>query len=240
MVTIGSSTSSATQSIITALGAGSGIDMAALASNLATAQFAARSDRLQAKSDTLDAQISAATNLKSMVSTLAQSIGTRIRQGDLSPQPQVANGSVARASLSVSAGQTGTYSLEVTELATAQTLASPASTYTAATDLTGSGTLTLRFGTIDAGVFTEDTGHTALAIDIPAGSTLADVAGRINGARAGVTAYVATTTEGARLVIKGSEGAANAFIVEASETASDEGLANLAWTPAGDASRLLA
>ncbi len=233
-----SSTSSATQSIITALGAGSGIDMASLTSNLAAAQFAARSDRLQAKSDTLDAQISAATNLKSMLTTLSQSIGTRVRQGDLSPQPQVANGAVARASLSGTPVQTGSFTLEVTKLATSQTLASPP--LAAPTSLTGSGTLTLRFGTIASGTFTEDSGHASVDIAIPAGATLSDVAARINGARAGVSAYVANTVDGAQLVLKGSEGAANAFILEATETVGDEGLANLAWTPAGDPARLLA
>ena len=35
----------------------SGVDMAALASNLAVAQFAGRSDRLASKADTLDKQI---------------------------------------------------------------------------------------------------------------------------------------------------------------------------------------
>ncbi len=233
-----SSTSSATQSIISALGAGSGIDMASLATNLAAAQFAGRTDRLQAKSDTLEAQISAATNLKSMLTTLSQSIGTRVRQGDLSPQPQVANSAVAKASLSGTPVQAGSFSLEVTKLATSQTLASPP--LASATSLTGSGTLTLRFGTIASGSFTEDTGHAAVDITIPAGATLNDVAARINGARAGVSAYVANTVDGAQLVLKGSEGAANAFVLEAAETVGDEGLANLAWTPAGDPARLLA
>jgi flagellar hook-associated protein 2 len=66
----------------------------------------------------------------------------------------------------------------------------------------------------------------------PAGATLNDIAGAINGARAGVQAYVAQTTEGAKLVLKGSEGAANAFVIEAAETPGEEGLAALAWNPA--------
>lgn len=239
MVTTSSTSSktSATQNILTTLGAGSGIDMASLATNLAAAQFAGRTDRLQTKSDTLDKQISAATNLKSMLTTLSQSIGTRVRQGDLSPQPEVANSAVAKASLSGTPVQAGSFTLEVTDLATSQTLASPP--LASATSTTGSGTLTLRFGTIASGAFTEDTSHAAVDITIPAGATLSDVAGRINAAKAGVTAYVANTVDGARLVLKGSEGAANAFVLEATETVGDEGLANLAWNPAGDATRLL-
>src|SRR5262245_19034697 len=131
-----------TRSLITALGAGSGVDMVELANSLAAAQFASRTDRLAAKSEMLDAQISTASNLKSMLLQLATSLGDRVRMGDLSPQPQIANGAVAQASLSGSAQPKGSYSLEVTACANAQTLASTA--YGASTDLVGSGTLTLR------------------------------------------------------------------------------------------------
>ena len=57
-------TTSATSSIVSALGGGSGIDMAGLANSLAEASFAARKDRLTTRSDTLERQISAASNLK--------------------------------------------------------------------------------------------------------------------------------------------------------------------------------
>src|SRR5690606_27814357 len=156
----------------------------ALAENLAAAQFAARTDRLTTKSETLDRQISAASNLKSMMLSLSTSLGDRVRMGDLSPQPQIANGSVAQVSLSGSRQPSGSYSLEVTALAKSQTLASPA--YAAATDTVGSGTLTLRFGTVSGSGFSEDTGQSAVDIAIPPGATLAQVAQAINGARAGV------------------------------------------------------
>lgn len=230
-------TSSATQSLVSALGGGSGIDMAALAENLANAQFAARSDRLTAKSDTLDRQISAASSLKSMLLGLATSLGTRVRQGDLSPQPQIASSAVARASLSGTRQPSGTFSLEVTALAKTQTLASPA--FPAATSLVGSGTLTLRFGTTSVGGFAEDTAHAAVPITIAAGATLSDVAAAINGAGAGVSAYIANTTTGAKLVLKGAEGAENGFVLDATEAPGDPGLAALAWVPGSDPARLL-
>lgn len=233
-----STTSTATQSLVTALGGGSGIDMAALARNLATAQFAPRIDRLTSRSETLDRQISAASELKNMLSTLATSLGERVRQGDLSPQPQIANPAVARGALSGTRQPSGSFSLEVTALAKQQALASPA--YIAPTSLTGSGTLTLRFGAVSGGGFTEDIGHAAIPITIASGATLNDVAAAINSARAGVTAYVANTALGAKLVLKGSEGANNGFILEASETVGEEGLANLAWTPPAAPERLLA
>ena len=232
------SSSGATTSLVAALGGGSGIDMVALAETLAKAQFAQRQDRLTAKGELLDLQITAASTLKNMIQGLATSLGQRVRQGDLSPQPQLANPAVARASLSGSRQPSGTFALEVTALARQQTLASEP--FAAATAATGSGTLTLRFGAISGGTFTEDAAHAAAAITVAAGATLADVAAAINGAGAGVSAYIANTVDGAQLVLKGADGASNGFILEATEEPTEPGLAALAWTPAAATGQLLA
>ena len=218
-----------TSSIISALGAGSGIDMTALANNLAVAQFSAQTARLTAKSETLDRQISLGSTIISMLQGLSSSLATRVRVGDLSPQPAIANSAVASATLNGSATPSGHYSLEVSALASAQTLASPA--FAAATSTAGSGTLTLRFGTI-GNSFAEDPAHTAVDIVIPAGASLSDIAAAINGKSAGVNAYVANTTSGAKLVLKGSDGASNGFVLQATEAPGDPGLAALAWDPA--------
>ena len=233
------STTSTTSSIVTALGGGSGIDMGALANNLAVAQYALRTQRLTTKSETLDSQISAASSLKSMLLNISTSLGQRVRAGDLSPQPKIANSSVASASYSGVGTPSGSYSLEVLALAKSQTLASPA--YTASTSLVGSGTLKLRFGTVSGGSFAEDANHAAVNITIASGATLADAASAINASGAGVTAYIANTTSGAQLVLKGQEGAANGFILEATEDPLDPGLSQLAWEPVtGAPAQLLA
>ncbi|MET0252332.1 MAG: flagellar filament capping protein FliD [Novosphingobium sp.] len=230
-----SPTSSVTSSLVTALGGGSGIDMTALANQLAVAQFAARTDRLTARSETLDKQISTTSSIKSMLLQLSTSLGARVRSGDLSPQPQVADPAVARASLSGGARPTGSYALEVIALAGAQTLLGPPLGSSAAT--VGGGTLTIRFGTVSNGGFGEDAGHSAVEVPIASGATLADVATAINASSAGVSAYVARTADGSRLVIKGQEGAANGFVVEAS---GEPGLAALAWAPGSAPERLAA
>jgi flagellar hook-associated protein 2 len=230
----GSSTAS---SILTALTGSSGIDWNTLASNLAIAQFAGKTDRLTTRAETLDQQISDAAGLKGSLLALDSSLGDRVRSGDLSPQPSIANAAVAKATLSGSSTPKGTYSLEVTQLARAQTLASPP-VASAATPV-GAGTLTLRFGTVAGTGFAEDTAHAAVSVTIAAGATLADVASAINGANAGVSAYVANTVDGPRLVLKGQQGAANGFVLEAAEDPLNPGLAALAWNPAGDGTRLL-
>lgn len=205
--------------------------MAALATNLAEAQFGGRLSRIDGRAELLDRQISAASALKNQIMQLAASIGERVRTGDLSTQPSIANGAVATVSRGVANG-TGSYSLEVTALASAQTLVSPA--LASATTPVGAGTLTLRFGTFAGGAFTADPARTAPTIALAAGATLNDAAAAINAANAGVTAYVANGASGAQLVLKGRDGAANAFILEASEDPASPGLSALAWdgTPA--------
>ncbi|KHK93501.1 flagellar filament capping protein FliD [Novosphingobium malaysiense] len=237
-----SSTSAAsslkTTSIATLLGAGSGIDMMALANNLATAQFEARTARLNDKTDSINTKISTASDIKSMLLGLDTSLGTLVRSGDLSRSPSIANSSVAAASLSGTSTPSGTYSLEVSQIAKGQQLASSA--YSASTDTVGAGTLTLRFGTVSGTAFTEDTAHAAVNITVNTGDTLADVAASINSSGAGVTAYIANTASGAQLVLKGAEGAANGFVLEATEDAADPGLSNLAWSPTAGAGTLMA
>jgi flagellar hook-associated protein 2 len=188
-------------SIVSSLGAGSGIDMSKLASDLAEAQFALRNDRLTEQSELLDKQISTASSLKNMLSQLSSALGERVRTGDLSSQPSVASAGVASASSPAGTIGSGTYSLEVLALAKAQTLASPA--YGASTDTVGAGKLTITFGTTTGSSFAAD---------------------------------------GAQLVLKGADGAKNGFIVEATETPGQEGLAALAWNPTagGDPDRLKA
>lgn len=234
MTTTSSPTSAtATSSLVTALGGGSGVDMTALANNLANAQFASRNERLAAKSDKLDAQISAASNIKSLMLGLDTSLGALVRSGSLARTPILANASVATATLSGSSQPSGTYSLEVTKLASGQQLAS--APFAATTSPVGPGTLTLRFGTVSGSNFAADSTHSPVDIAIPQGATLADVASAINGADAGISAYVTQTVNGTQLVLKGTEGAQNGFVLETA----DAGLSALAWSPGSASGQLL-
>lgn len=230
-------------SIANSLGIGSGVDMVQLAEDLARAQFENRQIRLADKSEVLERQISTASTLRSMLSSFASALGDRVRTGDLSAQPNIANASVARVSAPLGTSGKGTFSLEVSKLATSQTLAGKA--YAAATDTVGAGQLTLRFGAVDAAnsTFTADASKAAVTIDVAAGATLSDVAKAINAKGSGVTAYISNTVNGAQLVLKGPEGQQNGFIVEATEDGVNPGLSDLAYdsrTPGTNQGSLLA
>ncbi|MDE2303535.1 MAG: flagellar filament capping protein FliD [Sphingomonadales bacterium] len=215
--------------LATALGGGTGIDMTNLASEVASAQFAGQLSNLATSLSTVNTQISEASQLKSDLLSLTNALTSAIQSGSLASNPTVANGAVATASLPAGeSGASGGYTLEVDSLASAQVLTSPG--YASASATTGSGTLTITTGTIASGAFTAGSG-TPVTVTIPTGATLSDVATAINSAGAGVTAYVANVSGGAQLVVKGAQGAANAFTISATGNASDPGLSQLAWNP---------
>ena len=225
-----------TGSIISALGGGSGIDMTRLAADLASAQFTLRQDRLAARYDKLEQQISAASSIRNALSTLASSLGDRVRTGDLAVSARIANPSVAEATIAAGNAPSGSYTLEVTNLAKGQALVSPVM---AAETPPGEGTLTIRFGTVASDGFTADAQKPPLDLAVGANDTLADIASNINRAGAGLTAYVAQTAQGAQLVVKGEEGARSGFVIETAPLNQGGPLAGLAWSPeTGDPARL--
>lgn len=229
-------------SIISALGAGSGVDFIKLADDLSEASFAFRRETITGRTETLEARISAAGLLRSTLNDLAGAIGERVRGGDLSPVARLGDPSLARVTTTPGITPRGSYSLEVRQLAQGQTLVSRA--YGSGEDLVGEGSLRVRFGTVEGSTFAEGTDRPALEIALDDTDTLATLAGKINAAAGGtLEAYVATGTDGAQLVIKGEEGAASGFILEGESAAflpqSRPGDPTyLTWTPASDSGQL--
>lgn len=212
---VSATTSSGSSSLVTAFGGGSGVDMVQLASDLAEARFLTQKTQLESRSELLDARISGASTLKNQLTQLASALGDRIRNGDLAPSAVVGNSAVAQASVLPGGVGAGSYTLEVNHLAAAQTLASKP--FTAATDLAGEGQLTITFGNFNGtSTLTPDGARSPLNIAVSATDTLADVATRIRASGTGLNAYVAQTATGARLVVKGADGASNGFEISAS------------------------
>lgn len=220
------------QQILQSLGVSSGSTLSALAPAIAKAQYASQTDALNTQLSKVQLQISEAGQLKSDLLTFQSSLSNLIDGGNLLPSPTVTNASVATASLPIgSSGAASSYSLEVTQLAQPQVLASTTSSSTATFQ---GGTLTFNFGTVSGSTFTADTTHAAASVTIPDGASLSQVASAINGASIGVTAYVATNANGSQLVLKGTQGAANGFTISSNGTGTASGttsLSNLAYAP---------
>ena len=187
-----------TTSIAATLGIGSGLDINTMVTDLANAAKQPKAD-LIAKRDTANkAKISALGQVSNGIDSFASALSSLIAGGTLFSQPSVSDTSVFTASAVPGARLNGlTASVEVRQLAQAQVLESAT---LGRTDPVGQGVLTM---TTAAGSFD-------VTID-GTNDNLDGLAKAINDKNAGVTASVVTDSTGARLVIKGASGAANAF-----------------------------
>lgn len=206
---------SATSSITTALGAGSGIDIGTLVPALVEAQFSAKTKRLTAQSETLTAQVSSVAKLKSAITGFDKALKALAESGSLTTQPSSSNTQALRVS-AIAGGGTAPVggTVEVKQLAQGQaaTMREPVS----ATAPFQTGKLSFTMGTetkAEDGTYSFAPG-TSFDIDIAdAGTNLAGIAAKINAAKKGVTATVVRDGEGVRLQLKGPSGAASAFRV---------------------------
>ena len=115
------SSTSSPQSIALALGAGSGVDTAALVTSLVDAQYADKKAQLANQETALEAQVSSVAKLQSGITSFASALGSLIKGGSLVTQPTSSNSNVLTATALTGAKLAGlSASVEVTRLATAQ------------------------------------------------------------------------------------------------------------------------
>ncbi|HEY9237821.1 MAG TPA: flagellar filament capping protein FliD [Burkholderiaceae bacterium] len=134
----------------------------------------------------------------------------------------------------------GSYQVEVTALAAAQSTAT-ATSYASADAVMGEGSLHIELGSWAGGGFAPKSGATAVDITIgPGAQTLAQVRDAINNANAGVSASVLTDSTGTRLVLRSSAtGEVNGFRIGVTD-AGGGGLSALAYDPGGSSAMTLA
>lgn len=200
------------------LGIGSGLDVKSLVDNLAAAAKAPREAQIKAREDANAAKVSQLAEVSSGIDSFASALSSLISGGSLFSQPSLSDSTIFSASAVAGARLGGlSASIEVIRLAQAQTLSSAA--LTAGTDPVGQGDLTL---VTSSGSFT---------VSITAANDSLDgLAKAINDAGAGVTATVVTDVSGARLVLKGATGAANAFTLSV-PVGTATGLERFAYDP---------
>jgi flagellar hook-associated protein 2 len=188
-----------TTSIGYALGAGSGLDIRALVTELSNAAKAPKEALIANRETANQAKVSGLAQVSSAIDGFASALTSLIAGGSLFSQPSVSDSSVFTASAIAGARLGGlSASVEVERLAQAQTSAS--GYLTGGTAAAGEGTLTLHIGGNDIDV-----------VITAANDNLNGLAKAINDKNAGVTASVVADANGARLVVKGKTGAANAF-----------------------------
>ena len=204
-----------TSNIVNTLGAGSGIDIKALAENLVEAERAPRKDRLDTKIKQTEAKISGYSVIKYSLSQLKSAFE---KINDASDFASVKASNSQPSAFGVTTGSTsgtGSYSIEVTRIATEQRTASE--TFTGRdVSLNGGQPFTLQLtsgsGSTDISVAPKDSSGN------PRAATPADVVSAINGAKTGVTAQLLNTGSGYQIVLSGQTGAANQFSLGTTST----------------------
>ncbi len=207
-------------SIASSLGVGSGLDTSAIIEKLTAATKAPKEAVIAKREATNTAKISTLGNVASGIDTFSSSLTTLISGGTLFTQPNSSDSSIVSAS-AIPGARLGNLSstLEIKQLAQAQTVVS--ANAAGATAKAGAGMLTLA------------TANGTFDITTSADDTLDDLAKKISGAGAGLAASVVTDGNGARLVVKSATGAAKAFTL--STTAPADGLGRFAYDAADPA-----
>lgn len=221
--------------ILSTLGAGTGINSRAVIDELVTAQRTARTEPLTRRLETIAARSDALGQLRTALDAIATSLQDRVRAGVFGLQPRSSDTAIVLER--VGAGPSGAFShsVQVERLAAGQRLlAVPLAGPDAPV---GQGTLSFTFGrrtdlgggdfSFSAGPGTED-----FSVTIgPENNSLSGLRDAINAAAGGrVTASMVNTGSGATLVLRGRDGADQAFVVSAAEAVEAPGLARFSYT----------
>jgi flagellar hook-associated protein 2 len=208
---------SVSSSILTALGAGSGIDTGSLVSSLVSAAKEPKQTAITSRQTTNSARISALASASNSLDTFADALSSLLSGTGYSGTPASNDTSIAAVSALPGGTPAGLPAqIEVQQLASARTLASTPVSGATSSMAVGEGQLTLTVGGSSATITIDTTNN-----------SYAGLATAINGAGLGVTASVVTDTQGTRLVLKGPTGAANDFSLT---SVSGTDLAQFAWS----------
>ena len=201
--------------IVGALGGGSGINTQQLVSDLVALRKAPEQARIDSKTTAFSAQISAYGTLKSSLSAL-QSVLTPLTDPDIfnAKALNVPTTDVITANSLSASAQAGSYQIEVTQVAAAQSLAFNIAATESDSALAKAGKLTFKLGEWDysgAAAFTLNANKPAFSIDVVVDDSLEDIAQKINDADAGVQASVLEIDGQFQLLVTAESGAKNAI-----------------------------
>lgn len=212
--------------------------------SLVTAQMQAEQQPItdiQTKISSYNTKLSAYSTLKSGLSTFQTAVDKLATAAKFNAQSVTASDATSISATANGTAVLGNYSVSVTQLATSQKLASSA--YSSATDIVGTGTLTISFGTYTAAnggtpaSFTANADKTDLTIDITSSNnTLAGIRDAINAKNASVSASIVNDGSGNRLVITSKDtGEVNSLKISVADDDGNNtdtgGLSALAYDP---------
>lgn len=222
-------------SIISSLGAGSGINSGSIVSQLTEVEKAPRQQQIDTKKETLESKISDFGIVRSALSTLQE-------QAELLSKSETFNSKSAsfsdsQAFIPVSLNEdapVGSYSFEVLDVAQSQSLSSGLPALSDPTNSIGKGTMTIDFGAWDPDAppldFTPNSDKDALVITIDDdNNSLNGLKDAINNADAGVNASIINDGSGYRLLITAESGFSNQLSISVAEDPMAPGLSGFEY-----------
>ncbi len=230
--------------MVAATGIGSGLDIESLVSGLVDAERVPAEQRLLQQEASLTSELSALGTLRGAVANVQSSLGALTDAATFGQRSASSsdNGSVIAQATDDAAS--GSFSVEVTQLAQSQSLASGG--FASPTEVVGEGTLTIRFGTTeytpadpgpesyDGFTLNADRASASITID-SSNNTLEGVRDAINDADIGVSAVLLNDGGAYRLLLSSTEtGEANSIEIQVDDTGDgndgdDAGLSRLAF-----------
>jgi flagellar hook-associated protein 2 len=225
-------------------GIGSGLDINSIVTQLMAIERQPL-QQIQSATTRYEAQLSAFGKLQSAVGTLRDAAARLTQASNWTPSTVSSTDPAAVSATSAGLAPPGGYSVSVTRLASAQTLASAAS-LGSSDESVGSGTLTIELGRWNTGqtAFTPQPGSSAVTIAVASGAdSLTVLRDAINAAGAGVTASIVNDATGARLVLRSTAtGEENGFRISVADADGNDhdaaGLSRLAFDPASGVSQM--
>ena len=210
---------------IQSLGIGSGLLTSELLEQLVEAERAPAVARLDSDQAIAEARLEALGEVKSALSTLNSSIRGLTSLSAFNASQVTSSNSEALSATASSVAESGSYSVQVGQLAQQHSIVSQS--YESTSEAIGVGTLTFRFGTTDIDgsdvyqgfTVNEDAQSRAITID-SSNNTLAGIRDAINDADFGVQATIVDDGSGYRLLMTSEQGGAeNSLEITASGAA---------------------
>jgi flagellar hook-associated protein 2 len=204
---------------LTSTGIGSGLDIDSLVTKLVAADRSAGQTRIDNKKTDLTSQFSAMATLMGSMSSLQATLNSLTSAGGFDSRSVSVSDDTAFTAKAGSSAVSGTYDVQVKQIAKAAQLGSTA--FASATAAIGTGTLTI------------STGSSSFSIDVASGAnTVANIRDAINKSsqNTGVQASLLTDVDGTHLVLTSTKTGANSALT-VSASGGDDGLQKLAYDP---------
>lgn len=223
---------------ISSVGVGtSGLDTAAIIEKLVKLEEAPLAT-LETQKASVESKISAFGQMKSLVSTLSDAASKLSSVTGWNAVSTTSSNTSAVSASAIGGTLPTTFTVEVQSLAKAQSTASTA--FSPSGLAVGAGTLRLELGKWDSSASSFTAGSSAAVdIEVSASDTLSDIASKINGANAGVTASILSDASGERLLLRSKNSGEDAGFRLSAMEGGDTDIASAGNTDASGLSRLV-